>query len=87
MIRLGVSLGLLLAAHYAPSQIHVGGASEYQMPWGFKGERLYYLSCGLADECWEAKVREPKTKRLVATLRCDGSKLFYSIGANGLTSR
>ena len=48
--------------------------------WKPTTEILEYHSCGMADMCWVAEVKNKKTKRRVASLRCDGEKLFSILG-------
>lgn len=54
----------------------------YVLPWKNKSEQLTYHSCGCADSCWVAELRESRTKRLKATLRSDCSKLHAIYPAN-----
>lgn len=51
-----------------------------QLPWKPGTEILEYHSCGAADACWVAQVKNKKTKKRIAVLRCDGEKLFSSLG-------
>ena len=53
---------------------------DSRLPWKFKGERLIYRSCGCADACWVAEVKDAKKSKVKARLRCDCTKLFYSLG-------
>ena len=55
-------------------------SGDQQLPWKYKGERLIYRSCGCADACWVAEVRDAKTSKVKARLRCDCTKLYYSVG-------
>ncbi|MDC8757019.1 hypothetical protein [Janthinobacterium fluminis] len=48
----------------------------YTLPWAEKKEQLTYRSCGCADGCWIAELRERQSKRLKASLRCDCSNLL-----------
>lgn len=57
-----------------------GGMGEIRLPWRYPGERLYYRSCGCADACWVAEVRDRRTSRVKARLRCDCEKLLFSLG-------
>lgn len=34
----------------------------------------------MADMCWVAEVKEKRTMKRIATLRCDGEMLFSGIG-------
>ena len=56
--------------------------STYSLPWAKKSEQLTYRSCGCADSCWIAELRERKSKRLKAVLRCDCSNLHVVYPAN-----
>ena len=58
------------------------GHETYVLAWQNKLEQLTYRSCGCADSCWVAQLRERKTKRLRATLRSDCSKLHAIYPAN-----
>ena len=50
------------------------------LAWKPATEILEYHSCGAADACWVAQVKNKKTKKRIVTLRCDGEKLFSSVG-------
>lgn len=56
--------------------------NTYSLPWAAKSERLTYRSCGCADSCWIAELRERKSRRLKAVLRCDCSNLHGVYPAN-----
>lgn len=60
----------------------VAGHETYVLPWKNKSEQLTYHSCGCADSCWVAELRESKTNRLKATLRSDCSRLLAIYPAN-----
>ena len=51
-----------------------------QLAWKPKTEVLEYHSCGAADACWVAQIKNKKTKKRIAVLRCDGEKLFSILG-------
>ncbi|TVL35307.1 hypothetical protein AYI95_02920 [Shewanella xiamenensis] len=54
-------------------------AGEYQLDWPVSGEELTYHSCGCADSCWVAEVRQAKAEKpLIAKLRCDCEKLYFT---------
>ena len=55
-----------------------GGTGEYMLDWPVRGEMLAYHSSGCADACWVAEVREKTTRRVIARLRCDVDKLYFS---------
>lgn len=57
-----------------------GGTGKYELDWDQKSEYLEYHSCGSADACWVAEVREKKNKKLKLKLRCDGGKLYARLG-------
>jgi hypothetical protein len=66
-----------------------GGSAEassnpplYTLPWAVKGERLTYRSCGCADACWVAELRDLNSKRVKATLRCDCASLYLTYPMN-----
>lgn len=50
--------------------------------WANKSEVLSYRSCGCADSCWVAELRERTSRRLKARLRCDCASLFARYPAN-----
>lgn len=50
--------------------------------WPNQSEVLSYRSCGCADSCWVAELRERTSKRLKARLRCDCATLFARYPAN-----
>ena len=43
----------------------------YELPWPDKTRQLGYRSCGCADSCWTAELRERTSRRLKASLHCD----------------
>jgi hypothetical protein len=54
-----------------------------ELDWEPHSETLLYNSIGCADECWVAKVKNRKTKKIIAELRCDGvdkMSLYLTIG-------
>jgi hypothetical protein len=55
-----------------------GGTGEYPLPWSVKIEKLMYRSCGCADLCWTAEVRNTQTKKNQSRLHCDCEKLTFS---------
>ena len=72
----------LLFALLANSAFASSDPSTYSLPWAEKSEQLTYRSCGCADSCWIAELRERKSKRLKAVLRCDCSNLHGVYPAN-----
>ncbi len=81
MTSLKLPLALLLAmlARIAAASSDPGTAS---IAWTNKSEMLTYSSCGCADSCWVAELRERASKRLKARLRCDCATLFARYPAN-----
>ncbi|NVM75978.1 hypothetical protein FHW83_001765 [Duganella sp. SG902] len=78
MMRFVAFAFLLLATGGVFAQ---SGAS-YKLDWNVKGQELIYRSCGCADSCWVAEVRSLRQKkRVVAALRCDCEKLYFSDAA------
>ena len=74
----------LVAACVLAGPAHAaGGTDTYTLPWNGRGQVLEYHSCGCADSCWKAEVKNASNQRVVATLRCDCEALFYSIGPKG----
>ena len=60
-----------------------GGTGEYRLSWDVNGEGLFYRSCGLADACWVAEIRDLTNDICKAKLRCDGDKLYFTLGPDG----
>lgn len=50
----------------------------YRLPWAEKNQTLTYRSCGCADSCWVAELREKKTRKLQSKLRCDCEMLWVT---------
>lgn len=79
-------LSFLLAAclvAQAAAANAAGGAREYKLDWPERHEVLAYHSCGCADTCWVAEVRNRQSRQRKARLRCDCEKAFYALGARG----
>lgn len=70
----------LLVAACSSVIASAGGGTVTVIPWKPSKEILEYHSCGSADKCWVAELKNKKTKKLVAKIRCDGEKLFWSKG-------
>lgn len=58
-----------------------------KLEWGNSTEVLEYRSCGCADSCWVAEIKSKKTRRLMARLRCDCEKSYFSIGSSKIGGR
>ena len=71
-------LAKLLLLSTASTCFASSGTGEYELPWPHKNEILMYHSCGCADSCWVAEVRERKTKKVLNRLSCDCTSLSYS---------
>ena len=54
-----------------------GGTVATALPWRHPGETLVYRSCGCADACWVAEVRDRRTSAVKARLRCDCEVLHF----------
>jgi len=54
-----------------------GGTGSTALPWKHPGETLVYRSCGCADACWVAEVRDRRTSAVKARLRCDCEVLHF----------
>ncbi len=54
---------------------------SYPLDWGRPDESLEYRSCGCADSCWVAEVKNRRTQQTLARLRCDCERLFSQTGA------
>ncbi len=71
----------MLLALASPTLSAAGGA--YPLDWGRSGEVLEYRSCGCADSCWVAVVKNRRTRQTLASLRCDCERLFSQVGVRG----
>lgn len=71
----------MLLVLLSPALWAAGGT--YPLDWGRPGEVLEYRSCGCADSCWVAQVKNRRTRQTLATLRCDCERLFSRVGARG----
>ena len=60
-----------------------GGTGAYPLDWGRPGETLQYRSCGCADRCWVAEVKHQRSRKTLASLRCDCERLFGRVGSRG----
>lgn len=54
-----------------------GGTGTTVLAWRHAGETLVYRSCGCADACWVAEVRDRRTQVPKARLRCDCEVLHF----------
>jgi hypothetical protein len=54
------------------------GTPPSKLDWKTKSETLTYRSCGCADSCWIAELRNLKSKKLIVRLQCDCEKLRVS---------
>lgn len=77
------SAAALLFALTSPTLWAAGGTGTYPLDWGHPGETLEYRSCGCADSCWVAEVKNRRTRQTLARLRCDCERLFSQTGARG----
>lgn len=73
---LAVALALATATPWSTAAPH----APTPIPWAHPGQTATYRSCGCADACWTATVRERRTQRTVAVLRCDCEQMFSSVG-------
>ncbi|MDP4077095.1 hypothetical protein [Acidovorax sp. A1169] len=73
----------LLLALASPALWASGGTGTYPLDWGRPGETLEYRSCGCADSCWVAEVKNRRTRQTLARLRCDCERLFSQTGPRG----
>ncbi|MDR6153351.1 hypothetical protein QF021_001440 [Acidovorax delafieldii] len=78
--RVCAALVLALAGQGAGA---AGGTGAYPLDWGRAGETLQYRSCGCADRCWVAEVKHQRSRKTLATLRCDCERLFARVGTSG----
>ncbi|BEU96674.1 hypothetical protein ACDW_23790 [Acidovorax sp. DW039] len=70
----------VMALAGAPAQA-AGGTGTYALDWHRKGETLQYRSCGCADSCWVAEVKNQRTHQTLAILRCDCTRLLARVPA------
>jgi hypothetical protein len=75
-----IILNILLLCILSGGAYAAGGTGAYELAWKKSGEVLEYHSCGCADSCWVAEVKNRKTNILKARLRCDCERLYYSYG-------
>ena len=68
-----ILLGFLCAA----TAWGAGGTGASALAWRHPGEVLVYRSCGCADACWVAEVRDRRTSAVKARLRCDCEVLHF----------
>ena len=59
------------------STFAAGGTPPTPLDWRVPGEVLVYRSCGCADACWVAEVRDRRTQAVKARLRCDCETLHF----------
>jgi hypothetical protein len=59
-----------------PAVQAAGQHPKYNLDWPRAGEVLSYQSCGCADSCWTAELKQGK--QLKARLRCDCEKLYFT---------
>lgn len=57
---------------------YASGGKEHKLEWPVRGEVLVYRSCGCADSCWTAEVRDTKAKKMKFRLHCDCEILTFS---------
>lgn len=70
-VSMALALGVLQGA-FASS-----GNPETKLAWPNKAEVLMYHSCGCADACWVAEVRDKKSRRVKQYLSCDCEVLHF----------
>jgi hypothetical protein len=75
LLSLNYFIAMLFAAVSSSAS---SGSGEYRLEWPVRGEFLVYHSCGCADSCWVAEVRNTQTKVVKYRLRCDCEKLLFS---------
>lgn len=79
-------VAIALAAAVASASglaVAAGGSGTYPLEWAHSGEVLEYRSCGCADSCWVARVKNVRTQQTLAQLRCDCEKAYAVVGARG----
>ncbi|MBY0243653.1 MAG: hypothetical protein K2X55_30545 [Burkholderiaceae bacterium] len=64
----------------AIDSVNAQSGQSYKLTWNVPGEELIYRSCGCADACWIAEIRNLRKMKVKATLRCDCEKLHFSEG-------
>lgn len=68
----------ILFSLISAGSVNAQSGRPYTLPWDAPGQALVYRSCGCADSCWRAEVREVATQQVKATLRCDCEALHFS---------
>lgn len=71
---------IILLSLAAAGSVNAQSGRSYKLDWDVPGEELTYRSCGCADSCWIAEVRNVKRMSVKATLRCDCEKLHFADG-------
>ena len=70
----GVSLvGLIGLA--ATGTAHAMSGETQRLPWPHAGETLRHTTCGCADSCWSAELRDTRTHQLKLRLQCASLQL------------
>jgi hypothetical protein len=64
----------------AIGSVNAKSGQPSKLTWDVPGEELIYRSCGYADACWVAEVRNRRKMSVKATLRCDCENLHFSEG-------
>jgi hypothetical protein len=67
---------LILLPLVATNAIASSGNRIQKLDWSKKSEVLEYHSCGCADSCWIAELKNKRTKKVMARLRCNCEKIF-----------
>lgn len=75
-----VSILSVMLSTAGEKSLAASGNPLMQLAWKPKTEVLEYHSCGAADACWVAQIKNKKTRKRIAVLRCDGEKLFSILG-------
>lgn len=57
------------------------GTGIYTLAWPYPSEVIEYHSCGMADACWVAELKDTAHGDIKIRLRCDGEKLYITLGS------
>jgi hypothetical protein len=85
----GIVCASMLALSALVSQLAMAASGTevhplYALSWSNPKEVLIYRSCGCADACWTATVKDKKTGAVKATLKRNCDRLAYALGRRPL---
>lgn len=74
----------LIVLGMAPYALAESGKSQ-NLDWTNPTEKLVYYSCGCADSCWVADLRDTKTNASKIELRCDCEAMYLTVKGKDTT--